>query len=183
MHIVSNTWLHLENMVMLPDRKKGRNNHRHGHLGTDCSCWVYGLLSFQMHCRIKLVASESDGDGASQLVRKPWCVRNDWKTKAHLILKGENLRGPICCPTLQGWHQEGAEISSQLRWAMGKSDQRADWDPKEGFLLQRTALLSWSNLKGCFRQNQAGYHRETDSSPSRGWMKRPPVSLATQILH
>lgn len=170
---------------MLPDRKKGRNTHRHGHLGTKCSCWAYELLSSQVHCRIKLVASESDGDGAFQLVWKPWCVRTDWKTEAHLILKGENLRGPNYCPTLQGWPKEGAEVSSRLRWAMGESDQRADRGPKEGLPLTESSFTLLGQPERMLQTESVwSPQKNRDSSQPGGWMKRPPGSLAeSEILH
>lgn len=79
---------------------------------------------------------------------KPWCVRNDWKTKAHSILKGKYLRGPGSCPTLRGWHEEGAEVSSRPRWAMGKVTRRQIGAQRKSFLLLRELLHCWGNLKG-----------------------------------
>lgn len=114
-----------------------------------------------------------------------WCTRNDWKTRACLVLKGENLRGPYCCPTLHGWHEKGAEISVGCgQWVDFTGKQKGA--QRKGFSCWELLHLVGHPERGL--QADSGWKSESGQKLwegflsdhwSGGWIKRSPRSLPT----
>lgn len=149
-------------------------------------CWALRCTCAPLSAQTHSSATCQQGK-AMAVGLESWCIWKDWKTRACLVLKGENLRGPYCCSTLHGCHEEGAEVSVGCgQWVDFTGKQKGA--QRKGFLLLRAVSPGGAPWKGASGRLRLKIRIRTEAL--RGiplwsliWRLNKEISTTHEILH